>query len=75
MAEGTEGWDECTWEGADRRQRRLGLALTPAERLEWLEASLEWIHQVHTLNGVGAEPNGGTPERPEPGETRPGTTP
>ena len=59
MTDESTSWAECTWEGADRRQRRLGLSLTPAERLQWLEESLEWIHRVHALNGVGAR---GRPE-------------
>jgi len=53
MTDADDDWSDGTWEGADRRQRRLGLTLTVAERLRWLEETLAWIHRVHELNGVG----------------------
>lgn len=64
MADVDDGWADATWEGADRRQRRLGLTLTVAERFRWLEETLAWIHQVHELNGVGTHARADQNEAP-----------
>jgi len=44
----TQGRDEFDrgWEGHDRRQARLGLELSPAERLEWLERTLAEMREI-----------------------------
>ena len=41
----TGGFDRG-WEGHRRRQARLGLALTPAERLRWLEETMEEMRRI-----------------------------
>lgn len=42
--------EECSfdsgYEGHFRRQARLGLALTPAERLRWLEETMEEMRRI-----------------------------
>lgn len=42
--------EECAfdsgYEGHFRRQARLGLALTPAQRLRWLEETIEEMHRI-----------------------------
>ena len=37
------GWDRKTH---DRRQARLGLELSPAERLRWLEETMDELHRL-----------------------------
>ncbi|MFV2073137.1 MAG: hypothetical protein ACC742_10865 [Thermoanaerobaculales bacterium] len=37
------GWDRAAHE---RRQARLGLELTPAERLRWLEETMDELRQL-----------------------------
>ncbi len=52
MTDGTGTWADATWESAERRQIRLGLSLTPAQRLQWLEETLDWIFRMQAINGV-----------------------
>jgi hypothetical protein len=42
----SDGFDQG-WDAPRRRQARLGLKLTPAERLRWLEESLATIRRWH----------------------------
>jgi len=46
------------YEGHARRQARLGLALTPAERLRWLEETMDALRR---LQGRAAAPPGLAP--------------
>lgn len=43
--------EEITWdfEGARRHHLRLGLKLTPAERLRWLEETVDEMRQLQGL--------------------------
>ena len=47
------------WEGHDRRQARLGLELSPAERLEWLERTLAEMREL-----LGRASKGSPAEKP-----------
>ena len=40
-----DGFDRG-WEGHRRRQARIGLALTPLERLRWLEQTMEEMQRL-----------------------------
>ena len=46
------------FEGHNRRQARLGLKLTPAERLRWLEQTME------ELRGILGRARQGRPKKP-----------
>jgi hypothetical protein len=50
---GADGFDQG-YDGVRRRQIRLGLKLTPAERLRWLEQALStfsaWQGRAHKKN-------------------------
>ena len=50
--------DPWTFEGARARQLRWGLSLTPAERLRWLEESLDellpWLGKARDGKPVGS---------------------
>jgi len=48
------------FEGHSRRQARLGLELTPAERLRWLEQTME------ELRGLLGRARQGRPNKPKP---------
>ena len=37
------GW---TWEENRRRQALVGLSMTPAERLRWLEETMEFLRSI-----------------------------
>lgn len=49
-----------TFEGASLRQLRAGLAMTPAERLRWLEEAVEelgpWVGRALTRRPKGTDP-------------------
>lgn len=47
--------DETTWdfEGTRRHHIRLGLQMTPAERLRWLEETVEEMRQLQGLARKG----------------------
>ena len=67
MADGKQpdtrpGADEFdrSFEGHSRRQARLGLTLTPAERLRWLEQTME------ELRGLVGRARQGRPNKPKP---------
>jgi len=47
------------FEGHSRRQARLGLKLTPAERLRWLEQTME------ELRGLQGRARQGRPNKPK----------
>ena len=40
-----DGFDHG-WEGHERRQARLGLSLTPAQRLEWLVRTMREMRAI-----------------------------
>jgi hypothetical protein len=40
-----EGFDRG-WEGHRRRQARIGLALTPLQRLRWLEQTMDELRRL-----------------------------
>lgn len=44
-----ERWDEATFEGASRAQRRRWATWTPQERLEWLDAAVLEAHRTGAL--------------------------
>ena len=48
------GWD---FEGARRFQAQLGLAMTPAERLQWLEDTVAEMRQLCGLARTAQPPN------------------
>ncbi len=59
-----EGWEgaagfDAGFEGHRRRQARLGLKLTPAERLRWLEQTMEelraWLGRARKGRSVKNE--------------------
>jgi hypothetical protein len=41
-----EGRFDSGWEGHRRRQARPGLALTPLQRLRWLEPTMDELRRV-----------------------------
>jgi hypothetical protein len=45
---GHQSWDgfDRGWEAHRRRQARIGLALTPLERLHWLEQTMEEMQRL-----------------------------
>ena len=43
---GDEGEFDCGFEGHRRRQARLGLQLSPAERLRWLEETMDELRRL-----------------------------
>ena len=43
--EDSNGGFDRGWDGHRRRQATLGLALTPAERLRWLEETMETLRR------------------------------
>jgi hypothetical protein len=45
----TDPWDEATFEGLERAQRRRVAAWTPQQRLAWLEAALHDAHRAGVL--------------------------
>lgn len=55
---GDSGWDRG-WDGHFRRQVRRGLELTPAERLRWLEQTME------ELRGWVGRARRGTRKKPD----------
>jgi len=60
MEESKAGFD-VGYEGHQHRQARLGLELTPAQRLAWLESKLL---EIRSLLGVARRPPTGSPPRP-----------
>jgi len=46
------------WDGHARRQARRGLAMTPAERLRWLEETMEAMRRLQG-RAIGAPRRGG----------------
>lgn len=52
------------WEANRREKLTAGLALTPAERLAWLEEAIAFAHRVGALPRRAPE---GRDEGPEPG--------
>jgi len=58
------------WE-ADRRQKlTAGLALTPAERLAWLEEAIAFAHRAGALPRRPPSPDEGEDRPPAPGARR-----
>ena len=57
--EGADGFDRG-FEGHRRRQARLGLKLTPAERLRWLEETMEELRGLLGRARRGRPLNQGT---------------
>ena len=53
------------FEGARRRQAKLGLSMTPAQRLEWLERAMEEFRRMQGLASSGKK------SPPPPAEKRP----
>jgi hypothetical protein len=53
--------DEITWdfEGARRHHIRLGLQMTPAERLRWLEETVNEMRQLQGLARKSRRPVAG----------------
>jgi hypothetical protein len=51
QATSSRGREEITWdfEGARRHHIRLGLQMTPVERLRWLEDTVEEMRQLQGL--------------------------
>ena len=60
------GWDRAAHE---RRQARLGLELTPAERLRWLEETMD---ELRGLVGRARRPRSAREEEPPAETTRSG---
>ncbi|MFN0241830.1 MAG: hypothetical protein ACKVWV_02975 [Planctomycetota bacterium] len=48
-----EGEFDDGWEGHRRRQARLGLSLTPAERLRWLEETMATMRRLQGRARLG----------------------
>ena len=53
------------FEGVRRRQAKLGLSMTPAQRLEWLERAMEEFRRMQGLASAGKQAS------PSPAEKRP----
>lgn len=49
----SEGEFDDGWEGHRRRQVRLGLSLTPAQRLRWLEDTMEAMRRLQGRARLG----------------------
>ncbi len=56
---------DCGFEGHRRRQARLGLGLTPAERLRWLEQTMDELRGLLGRARRSRPVERETEERPE----------
>jgi len=54
---GVEAGFDRGWDGHARRQARRGLAMTPAERLRWLEETMEAMRRIQG-RAIGAPRRG-----------------
>ncbi len=52
------------WDGHRRAQAGIGLGMTPAERLRWLEETLEALRRWQGRARSSAPPRPGGPARP-----------
>jgi len=57
---GGEGGFDRGWAGHARRQACCGLAMTPAQRLRWLEETMAALRRIQG-RAIGAPPQGETP--------------
>jgi hypothetical protein len=53
-----DAWD-VDWDAQRRRKFTIGLAATPAERLDWLEEMIELAHATGALPRRRPDPNRG----------------
>ena len=52
-----DAWD-IDWDAQRRRKFTMGLAATPAQRLDWLEEMIELAHATGALPRRRPDPNG-----------------
>jgi hypothetical protein len=66
LQEETGEFPDRTWEAHRRRQATNGLRLTPAERLRWLEDTMEemrrWVGRAKDRRPIRGEPGGSSAE-------------